>query len=196
MGKVIFDISMSLDGFITGPDPSPENPLGTGGIRLHDWWYADKRDADARVIDEMMQTTGAMIASRRVYDESRWGERDPWGNPPGTHVPVFVISHDVPEGMDDAGPVYTFVTDGLESALKQARAKASDKNVYVIGGANIAGQYLKAGSIDEIRIHLVPVLLGAGVRLFDHQIDQHIDLQTTRVIESKSAIHLSFRIIK
>jgi dihydrofolate reductase len=196
MGKVIFDISMSLDGFITGPDPLPENPLGTGGIRLHDWGYADKRDADARVIDEMMQTTGAMIASRRVYDESRWGERDPWGNPPGTHVPVFVISHDVPEGMDDAGPVYTFVTDGLESALKQARAKASDKNVYVIGGANIAGQYLKAGSIDEIRIHLVPVLLGAGVRLFDHQIDQHIDLQTTRVIESKSAIHLSFRIIK
>ena len=192
MGKVVFDISMSLDGLITGPDDSPEQPLGKGGERLHAWAFGGKTEGDALVFDEMVQTSGAIMAGRRMYDISRWGEKDPWGG----QLPVFILTHAVPEGMAQTGGVYTFVTQGLESALKVAKAAAGEKTVQVIGGANIAQQYLKAGLIDEIHLHLVPVLLGEGIRLFDRLGTLPLELETTRVIESRGVTHLSFQVIK
>ncbi len=191
-GKVVFDISMSLDGLITGPDDSPEQPLGKGGERLHAWAFGGKTEGDALVFDEMVQTSGAIVAGRRMYDISPWGEKDPWGG----QLPVFILTHAVPEGTVQAGAVYTFVTEGLESALNQAKAAAGEKNVQVIGGANIAQQYLKAGLIDEIQLHLVSVLLGEGIRLFDHLGSEPTELEITSVIQSKEVTHLRFRIVK
>src|SRR5262249_26477179 len=161
--KVVFDISMSPDGLIISPNVSPEQPLGEGGERLHAWVFGRKTEGDALVFDEMVQTSGAMVAGRHMSEISRWGGKDPWGG----QLPVFILTHTVPEGMAPTGAVYTFVTQGLESALNQAKTAAGEKNVCVIGGANIAQQYLKAGPIDEIHLHLVSILLGEGIRLFD-----------------------------
>jgi dihydrofolate reductase len=207
MGKVLLDISLLLDGFIAAPNDDPERPLGDGGQRLHDWVFGGKTERtentprnsavdprNAEVLDEMFNTTGAMVAGRRTYDFSKdeWGERDPFGG----QLPVFVLSHDVPERVAKGGAVYTFVTDGIESALTQAKSAAGDKNVQVMGGANIAQQCLKAGLLDEIQIHLVPVLLGEGRRLFEHLGTEQIELETTRVIESPGVTHLKFRVVK
>jgi dihydrofolate reductase len=193
MGKVILDVSMSLDGFIAGPNDSPEMPLGERGQWLHDWIVDSKTNSlrKSAVLDEIFETTGAIVAGRRVYDN--WGG---WG---GSHpipgVPVYVLTHDVPEKVISGKTPFIFVTDGIESALNQAKTSAGDKNVYVLGGANIAQQYLKTGLLDEIQIHLVPILIGKGVRLFDQIGTKHIVLESTRIIESPQATHLKFQVV-
>jgi len=193
MGKVVFDISMSLDGFMTAANRRPEEPMGDGGQRLHEWAFGDDR-RDREVLTSGVGTLGAVIAGRRTYDDSVpwWGADGPTGP---ARVPVFVLSHDVPEDVPDGG-VYTFVAGGIERALEQAKAAAGDKGVTVMGGAVTGQQYLRAGLVDELSIHLVPVLFGSGTRMFDNLGDQHIQLESADVIQTAAATHLRFRIAK
>jgi dihydrofolate reductase len=186
MGKVILDMSMSLDGFISGPNEH----IG----RLHEWYFkSEAGSSNAMVIDEMLTTIGAIVMGRRTYDlgDKMNGFVD---NP--FNVPHFVLTHNVPEKAAKGATVFNFISDGIESALAQAKAVAGDKSVCVTGGANVAQQYIQAGLIDEIHISLVPVLLCNGIRLFDHISTEHIDLDSTRVIESPIVTHLRFRVVK
>ena len=193
MGKVTFDISMSLDGFVTASNRTPEEPMGKGGERLHDWAFGgeDKRDRD--VLERGISTTGAVIAGRRTYDDSIpwWGADGPTGP---VRLPVIVVSHSVPEDVPEGG-VYTFV-DGIESALARAQEAAGEKNVNIMGGADIAQQYLRAGLVDEISIHLVPVLFSGGIRLFEQLGNEHIQLETIEAINTAAATHLRYRVLK
>jgi dihydrofolate reductase len=193
MGKVVFDISMSLDGFITASNRRPEEPMGDGGQRLHEWAFGgDQRNR--AFLERSIAELGAVITGRRNYDDSIpwWGADGPSGP---ARRPVFVVTHEAPKESPEGG-VYTFVTDGIESALEQAKAAAGDKVVTVMGGANIGQQYLAAGLVDEISIHLVPVLFGSGTRLFEHLGSQHIQLEIVEVIETPAAVHLRFRVVK
>ena len=187
MAKLTLDISMSLDGFIAGPNQTLEEPLGKGGEQLHEWALATQSwreahgrsggeaDVDSEVIEESIGKAGATVMGRRMFSGGKgpW-EDDPkadawWGDDPPFHHPVFILTHHAREPVTkQGGTTFTFVTDGIESALEQARAAAGDKNVAVGGGANVAQQYLKAGLLDELQIHVAPVLLGDGVRLFEN----------------------------
>lgn len=193
MGKVVFDISMSLDGFMTAANRRPEEPMGDGGERLHEWAFGgDPRDRE--VLTGGVASIGAVIAGRRTYDDSVpwWGADGPTGP---ARVPVFVISHDVPEDTPDGG-VYTFVTGGIERALEQAKATAGEKGVTVMGGADTGQQYLRAGLLDELSIHLIPVLFGSGTRMFDHLDDKHIELEPGETIQTPAATHLRYRVVR
>ncbi len=194
MGKVIFDISMSLDGFITGANPRPEEgwgALGNGGERLHDWGF---KSADARN-SKIMQGyvgAGANIFGRTGYDHSilNWGADGPSGP---ARIPTVIVSHSVPQDVPDGG-VYTFV-DSVEAAFETAQKLAGDKEIFIMG-ANVAQQFIKHGFIDEISIHLVPVLFGSGTRLFEGLDSEHVPLEPIEVIETAEAIHLRFRVVK
>jgi dihydrofolate reductase len=188
MGRVTSDISMSLDGFITDPHESTEDPG-----RLHDWMFDSKTDADAAIVDETYTSTGAVIVGKRMFDLGF----EPWGDPPPFGMPVFVVTHEVREPLPmRGGTTYTFVTDGIETALRQARAAAGDRNVGIWGGANVMRQYLKAGLLDEMQIHLIPLLLGGGVRLFEDLGPDRIELRRSSSIETPSATHLRFEVVK
>jgi dihydrofolate reductase len=203
MGKVVVDLSMSLDGFITGPNDGIEMPLGEGGERLHDWIFGGKTDrsgssprqsaidVNRAVLDEAFETTGAIVMGRRLFD---FGEK-PWGDEPRFEVPVFVLSHRPRETIKKGKTTFTFVTDGIEGALERAKAVAGDKDVSM-SAANVAQRYLQAGLLDKIQIHLMPILLGQGRRLFKHLGTEPIELERTRIIESSDVTHLRFRIIK
>jgi dihydrofolate reductase len=195
MGKVFLDITMSLDGFVAAPNVDIARPMGDGGMCLHNWLFGDGTISatriDREVADEVFAlTTGAFVIGRRMFDvgEGPWGEDGAFGKP------CFVLTHRGKDKLVKGATTFSFVTDGIESALEQAKAAADGKNVFVMGGANIAQQYLKAGLVDEMRIHVAPVLLGAGTRLFDNINAQQIKLETTRVLESPLATHLNFRI--
>ena len=199
MSRVIFDISMSLDGFMTAAaNRRPDQPMGDGGLRLVEWAFGnDERDHD--VLVSGVASTSAVIAGRRTYDDSLpwWGADGPTGP---DRLPVFVLTHHVPETAPEGG-VYTFVTDGIEEALKRAIAAAGDgKNVCVMGGAQTGQAYLRAGLIDELSIHLVPVLFGNGTRMFDNLFDkpggQHLQLENLGSVQTPSATHLRFKIVK
>ena len=204
VGKVSVELSMSLDGFIAGPNDGVNKPLGDGGERLFKWYYNGDTDfplpgtdmvfkisrASAELLREAWPTIGASVTGRRTFDiAGGWG-----GKPPGG-APHFVVTHTVPQEWVKEGSPFTFVTDGIESAVEKAKQAAGDKNVDVIG-ANIAQQCIRAGLLDEIQIDLVPVLLGGGVRLFDHLGIEPIELERTRVVETPGVTHLLFRIIK
>jgi dihydrofolate reductase len=213
MGKLTVDISMSLDGFVAGPNPTLDDPLGEGGEGLHEWVVATRSwrerhghtggeaNADSEVVEEGLRNTGATVMGRRMYSggEGPW-EDDPkadgwWGDDPPFGHPVFVLTHHAREPVTkQGGTTFAFVTDGIEAALGQARAAARDKDVLVAGGADVIQQYLKAGLLDELQIHVVPVLLGDGVRLFeDHLGSDRPELECTRVIESPAVTHLRYR---
>jgi dihydrofolate reductase len=191
MSKVIFDISMSLDGFVTAANVRPEEPMGDGGQRLHEWAFGDD-ERNRELLAEAVHSLGAVIAGRRTYDHSVpwWGADGPTGP---ARVPVFVVTHAEPEDVPEGG-VYTFVTDGIESALEEAKAAAGNKDVAVMGGAEIGQQFIRAGLVAEISIHLVPVLFGGGTRIFEHLGGEHIRLETTSVIQTPAATHLGFRV--
>jgi dihydrofolate reductase len=193
MTRVIFDISMSLDGFVTAANVRPEEPLGDGGQRLHEWAFGDD-ERNRELLAEAVTFVRAVIAGRRTYDLSvaSWGADGPAGP---ARVPVFVVTHSEPEDAPEGG-VYTFVTGGIESALEQAKAVAGEKTVAVMGGAEIGQQYIRAGLIDEISIHLVPVLLGGGTRMFEHLGGKHIQLEAAGVIKTPKATHLRFRVVE
>ena len=196
MGKVATGLSMSLDGFIAGPNDGPEQPLGEGGERLFAWFSAGTEmvfkvsQHSAEMLREAHAGMGAFVTGRRTFDISNgWG-----GNPP-LGVPTFVVTHAVPDEWVYEGSPFTFVTDGVESAVERARAVAGDKDVAV-GAASIAQQCIRAGILDEVHVDLVPVLLGDGVRLFEHLGAGPIGLESTRVIEGAGVTHLTFRVVK
>ena len=203
MSKVTADITMSLDGFITGPGDRPGRGLGERGECLHNWvmggpWHYDDEgrrfapgEVDRGVLSQAMASIGAGIIGRRMFDVTGgWG-----GNPPGgPDARYFVLTHSVPPDWAGRESPFTFVTDGIGSALSQARAVAGDKDVGIGGGANVIQQYLAAGLVDELRLHVAPVLLGTGKRLFDHLGDETIELERTAVIESPYATHLYFTV--
>jgi dihydrofolate reductase len=192
MGRVTANMSMSLDGFIAGPNISAKNPLGDGGERLHEWMFPPKGNYQ-EVAAEMFKNVGAVIMGREMFD---LGE-EPWGDNPPFHMPVFVLTHGPRENVvKEGGTTFIFVTDGIESALRQAKAIAGDRDVLVAGGANTDQQYLKAGLLDEIQIHLIPVLLGDGRRLFDQLDTKQFELETTRVVDAPDVTHLQFRVVK
>ena len=195
MGKVIYDISMSLDGFIAGANARPEAGwagLGDGGERLHDWGFNSADPRNREIGEALLATTGAVIVGRTTFDLSilNWGADGPTGT---TRAATVVISHSVPQDLPDGG-VYTFV-ESVESALGTAKKAAGEKDVVIQGG-NIAQQFIALGLVDEIAVHLVPVLFGSGSRLIDDLGGRHVQLETTEVIETKEAIHLRFRVIK
>jgi len=200
MGKVTADISMSLDGFIAGPNDRPGNGLGDGGERLHQWvtdlasWRephglsGGETNRDSEILEEAFKNVGAIVLGRRMFDNA-----EGWGDEPPFHVPVFVLTHEGREKLvKEGGTTFTFVTDGIESALAQARAAAGDKDVAIGGGANTIQQFIAAGLLDEIQIHLVPVLLGDGIRLFERPGGEPIELEGTRVVASPDVTHLRF----
>ena len=191
MGKVIYDVSMSLDGFISAANARPEAGLGDGGERLHDWGF-NSVDPRNREIMEWYATTGANIFGRTGYDHSilNWGADGPTG---GARVPTVIVSHSVPRDIPDGG-VYSFV-DSVEAAFETAKKLAGDKDIYITG-ANVAQQFLKLGLIDEVSIHLVPVLFGSGTRLFEGLDSEHISLEIIEVIQTAEAIHMRFRVVK
>ena len=191
MGKVIFDISMSLDGFITGANPRPEAGLGEGGERLHDWVFKSDNPRN-REVTEWYTTVGAVIVGRTTYDLSipYWGADGPTGP---ARISTVIVSHSVPQDMPSDG-VYTFV-NGVEAAFETAKELAGDKDIST-SGADVAQQLLTLGLIDEIAIHLVPVLFGSGTRLFEGLDSEHIPLETVEVIKTAEVIHFRFRVIK
>jgi dihydrofolate reductase len=203
LAKVVFDITTSLDGFVAGPNDGPEHPLGEGGEKLHEWVYGlaswrephglegGETGRDSDVLEEAMGNLGAVILGRRMFDLAQG-----WGDEPPFHAPVFVLTHEAREPLPKkGGTTFTFVNDGIESALGQAQAAAGGKDVGIAGGANTIQQYLSAGLIDEFQVHVAPLLLGGGVRLFD-QAPADLELETTRVLESPRVTHLKFRVVK
>jgi dihydrofolate reductase len=214
VSKLILDLTMSLDGFVAGPNRTVESPLGDGGEHLHEWMIGlasfrerhggsgGTRNADDELVSEAVDATGAVLMGRRMFSggEGRW-EDDPvadgwWGDNPPFHVPVFVLTHHPRETVTkEGGTSFNFVTEGIEVALERARAAAGAQNVHVAGGADIAQQYLRAGLLDEIQVHIAPVLLGDGVRLFDSLGDARPRLELTRVLDSPAVTHVSYRVV-
>ena len=178
MGKVFVDMAMSLDGFVSGPNGED------GG--LHDWYFDPSGNA-IRVIDELLHTIGAMILGKRAFGDQPDGFDTPY------KVPHFVLTHTPRQQVENGGVPFIFVDQGIESALAQAQAAAGEKAVCVAGGASTAQQFLNAGFVDEVQIHLVPILLGDGLRLFDRI--GAMQLEQTRVLESPDVTHLQFRVI-
>jgi dihydrofolate reductase len=193
MTKVTVDMSMSLDGFIRAADPTADEPLGVGGEELHKWALGED-ERDRAVLAEGGKDVGAVIAGRRTYDDSVrwWGADGPTGP---ARLPVFVVTHAPPSESPRNG-VYRFVTGGIEAALAAARDAAGDKNVTVMGGAELGRQFLDAGLVDELSIHLVPVLFGAGTRLFGDLARGHTQLEPLSAIQTPNATHLRFRVIR
>lgn len=194
MGKVILVMSMSLDGFINAANESVDNPMGDGGLVLHDWIMGGENGANSQFVADALGNLGAVICGRTTYDMSipGWGADGPTG---AARRSVFVVTHQVPKESPENG-VYTFVTAGIEKALEQAKVVAGNKDVSVMGGANIGQQYLNAGLLDEIQLHLVPVLFGSGTRLFDHLGKDHIKLEPVHVLDTPSVTHLRYRVVK
>ncbi|SRR5258708_7545117 len=193
MSKVTSEISMSLDGFIAGPDVRVGNGMGDGGDRLHDWRFDAKTETDDAILAEIYASNGAIVIGKRMFDVGY----EPWGDPPPFGVPVFIVTHEAREPMPmQGGTTYRFVTGGIEAALEQARAAAGDKNVLVQGGANIIRQYLKAGLLDELHIAIAPILLGDGIRLFEGLDPEGIVLRKVSSIETPGATHLHFEVVR
>ena len=193
MGTLILDMSMSLDGFIAGPkdDTKPDRELGALDI-LHAWMFPPKGNFQ-EIEGERFKNVGAVIMGRRMFN---LGE-EPWGDDPPFHMPVFVLTHQPRSKLiKEGGTTYTFVTGGMESALEQARAAAGEKEIVVIGGANAIQQFLKAGLLDEMHLHLVPVLLGEGIRLFENIGAEHIELEQIGVTEAPGVTHLRLRLVR
>jgi dihydrofolate reductase len=211
MAKLTCDITMSLDGFVAGPSPSVEQPLGDGGEGLHQWVYdletwrerhgltGGTSNRDAEILEEAIGAAGATIMGRRMFGggDGPWDEswRGWWGDEPPFRHPVFVLTHHPREPLAmQGGTTFTFVTDGIKPALEQARAAAAGKDVAVGGGADVIQQYLRAGLLDELQVHVAPLLLGQGTRLFD-RLDP-TGLEITRVVESPAVTHLRYRVVR
>ncbi|MFI6486602.1 dihydrofolate reductase family protein [Streptomyces sp. NPDC050564] len=185
-------ISMSLDGFVTAAGNDRAHPLGVDGERLFRWLMPPMAESDSVFLESAIARCGALIMGRRSYDTFEGSDTGPLGK-----VPVFVLTHNPPPSETVAAPdVFRFVTDGIESAVAQASKAAGDHNVVALHGATPVQQALRAGLVDEITVHVVPVLLGAGTRLFDHLADLRVELERFQVIESPEVTHLRFRVVK
>ncbi|HZK74995.1 MAG TPA: dihydrofolate reductase family protein [Clostridia bacterium] len=211
MGVVTCQISISLDGFVAGPNQGIENPIGEGGMRLHDWVFSTASwrrqhgeeggadGPDSEVADEVFQGVGAYIMGRNMFGggSGRWDQKWQgwWGDEPPYHAPVFVLTHHPRQSLSMQGDTtFTFVTDGIASALEQAQAAAGDGIVSIAGGASTVRQYLGAGSLDELYLHIVPIVLGSGERLLENVGDPV--LEPVKVIASPAVTHIKYRIVK
>ena len=192
VAKVLLEMSVSLDGYVTGPDVSPEEPMGRGGERLHEWMFEDRSSGEFEKYEiDHFSDIGAVIVGRRMADLGI----GPWGEEPTFHAPVFVVTNRPAETIVKAGGTsYTFVTSGIDDALRQAREAAGPADVIVMGGAEIARQYLRAGAVDELRLHLVPLILGAGTRLFDDGPSPIFSLRPIAVTSTPRATHLTYEV--
>lgn len=190
MGKVFADHSISLDGFGAGPNVGVDNPMGDGGEELHAWQFRGGRRRE--VLDHLFGGgTGAVVVGRYTYD---LGEKH-WGDEPPFRLPVFVVTHRPAATVTKrGGTTYTFVTDGIEAAVAQARAAAGDRDVVVLGGAAIIQQCIRAGVVDELQLHLVHILLGGGTSLFGGLDLATFALERTRLIDEEGVTHLDFRV--
>jgi dihydrofolate reductase len=185
---VILEISMSLDGFVAGPNVSIDNPMGDGGEQLHDWLFGAKTAADSAIIADLLDHLGAVIMGRRTFD---LGE-GPWGDEPPFPVPCFVLTHRTRPPIVKKGTTMTFVDQGIEAALALAKKAAGEKNVLIMGGANVARQYIKARLLDDMHLHLAHQMLGGGDRLFEDT--GALRLHKVQVVESTAVTHLRFRV--
>jgi dihydrofolate reductase len=213
MPKVRIDISMSLDGYVAGPNQSLDDPLGVGGEELHEWVFATagwreahggsggERNVDDDVAVER-ESAGATIMGRHMFSSGQgpW-EDDPkargwWGDDPPYHHPVFVLTHHEREPLEmEGGTTFHFVTDGIEAALERARAAAGEKDVIVAGGGQVCTQYLKAGLVDELSLHVAPVFLGSGARLFEDDVSGARGLECDRILESPAGVaHVRYQL--
>jgi dihydrofolate reductase len=200
MSRVICHMSVSLDGFVAGPDQSPENPLGIGGMKLHQWhFHADEpgHEADVAPRDELLKPSGAYVMGRNMFGPIR-GEwtgdwRGWWGDDPPYHAPVFVLTHYPQEPIEmEGGTTFHFVTDGFDAALEAAKAAAGDADVEIAGGASAVRQGLAAGAIDSLMLDIAPVVLGSGEGLFDGLTD--VRFEPVEVIHSPHATHVRYRV--
>ncbi|MBA3875164.1 MAG: dihydrofolate reductase family protein [Anaerolineae bacterium] len=203
MGKVIFNMTMSLDGFVAGPNDGPNNPLGDGGEPIFKWYNSGDTDytfpgmglkakiskASVKRLDKAIKSAGALVTARKTFDiANAWGGQHP------TDVPVVVLTHHIPQEWVKEGSPFTFVTDGIESAIHKAKALAGKKDV-IVSTATTLQQCLNAGLMDEITIDLVPVVLGKGVKLFDN-LKKTPELEQISVVEGTGVTHIQYRVIK
>jgi dihydrofolate reductase len=204
---------MSADGFVAGPNQSEENPLGEGGESLHDWvvslaaWREahDKQGGEvnesSRIMEETLENVGAAVMGRNMFGPIGGGDWDEqwkgwWGDNPPYHYDVFIVTHHPREPVEmQGGTTYHFVTDGIERALEQAKEAASGQDVGLWGGAQVINQYLAAGLLDELELHIVPILLGGGARLFDDLGGADIKLEQVRAVEAPGVTHLKYRVL-
>jgi dihydrofolate reductase len=200
MTKVVFDISMSLDGFVTGPGADVHHGLGIGGEPIHEWVFDAKTDTDQEVLEQASARSGAVLMGRRTFDivdgPDGWSEDVGYGAEHGPAEPpqFFVVTHSAPEQVRLPLP-FTFVTDGVERAVELARDAAGDKDVFCMGGADLGDQLVRAGLVDELVIHVAPVLLGDGTKLFDRLGTAPVRLEKTRVLDTPRATHLCYRVV-
>lgn len=210
--RTFADISVSLDGFVAGPAPSLEEPLGRGGEQLHGWvfrlaaWrqahglHGGEDGPEARWVEEIVERTGAYVMGRRMFSggEGPW-EDDPnatgwWGDEPPFHAPVFVVTHHVRPPLELTGTTFAFVTDGVASALAQARDAAGERDVQVSGGAEVIRQAIELGAVDELQLHTAPVVLGGGTALLSGVAPSALEIVET--IATPQATHVRYRITK
>lgn len=213
MSKTRFYISVSLDGFIAGPDQSQDEPLGVGGEDLHQWviplaaWRrphgleGGEENPSNAVIEEAQSNTGAHVMGRNMFGggPGPWSEGDPWkgwwGDDPPFHTPVFVITHHPREPLQmQGGTTFYFVTDGIESALQRAKDAAGERDVLISGGAEVIQQYLAAGLVDEFELHIVPLLLGDGERLLENV--GELQIEQVRAVEAPGVTHIKYRVVR
>lgn len=212
MNRIFADMSVSLDGYIAGPNDCIDNPLGDGGQELHGWVYGlrswrepqgldgGETGPEDEIIRESSANVGATILGRRMFSNENgpWGEhpfRGHWGDEPPFHGPVFVLTHHPRDPLPmQGGTTFHFVTDGIESALEQARQAANGQDIRIAGGADVVQQYLAAGLLDEIQLHVVPILLGGGIRLLDGVTAPDLRIEQDRVIASPAVTHIRYRV--
>jgi dihydrofolate reductase len=213
MSKVRVHISASLDGYVAGPNQSMENPLGEGGESLHDWlialkewrepagWEGGEENANSPVVREAFANVGAEIMGRGKFGppgRGAWGEepwRGWWGEDPPFRKPVFVLTHHEREPLTLTDTTFTFVTDGIQAALEQAREAAGDKDVFIGGGADVINQYVAAGLVDVVELHVVPILLGGGARLFEG-VGPEVRLELVRAVDGPGVTHVKYTVRK
>lgn len=212
MSKLRLTITMSLDGYVAGPEQSEENPLGVGGMELHEWFFPLKAfremhgeeggevNASSSVVEEVRTNLGATIMGRNMFGPVRgpWPDeswRGWWGDDPPYHHPVFVLTHYPREPLEmDGGTKFYFVSDGIESALARAKDAARGQDVWLAGGASVANQYLAARLVDEIDISIAPVIMGAGERLFDAIERGVVKLRQIRAVDAPGVTHIKYEV--
>jgi dihydrofolate reductase len=215
MSKLRCQISISLDGFVAGPNQSAENPLGEGGMQLHQWAFplaawrephglqGGEVNESSRIVEESRQNIGAGLMGRNMFGPvggGPWGDEQWmgwWGEDPPYHYPVFILTQHARDSVQmKGGTTFHFVTDGIESALEQARGAAGGKDVMLWGGAQVVNQYLAAGLLDELELHVAPVLLGDGARLFENLRPAQVQLEQVRAVEAPGVTHLKYAVVR